>query len=354
MRRAVSFALVCGLLLSSPPSTAGRPATGATEDPVPVEKPADLSSQGYRWFPQLSPQGPVLVVVSLPEQRAYVYRNGIRIGESKVSTGKPGFETPAGVFTILEKRREHYSNLYDSAPMPFMQRLTWDGVALHAGRIPDRPASHGCIRLPYAFSEALFGVTARGMTVIVTDTAIRPSPASPGLFAPVAAAPAVTAADGQAAPASPPYRWRPERAQDGPMAVLLSTSDNEVRVLRNAIEIGRAPVTLAAGAVRGTRIYVLLDGAAQGRSSIVPDRPPLRWLQVPLVDDRGVAPLGLHAILASGQPVVDPEFARRVYDALTPGTTLVITDQPLHPLVAGDLPILSAEQSPPAIVPAPH
>ena len=94
----------------------------------------DMLAPGeYRWHPAAAPGGPMVAVVSIPEQRIHVYRNGVRIGLSTVSTGKPGHETPTGTFRILQKKRMHRSNLYDDAPMPFMQRLTWDGIALHAG-----------------------------------------------------------------------------------------------------------------------------------------------------------------------------------------------------------------------------
>jgi len=125
-------------------------------------------------------------VISLPQQRAHVYRSGIRIGVSTISSGKPGHATPTGAFPILQKRRVHRSNLYDNAPMPYMQRLTWDGIALHAGRIPGKPASHGCIRLPKAFAKALFSVTERGVTVVVADeTSHGPSVVWPTDRAPV-------------------------------------------------------------------------------------------------------------------------------------------------------------------------
>ncbi len=112
---------------------------------------------------------PVTVVVSLPMQRAYVYRGDTMIAAATVSTGKDGKDTPVGVFPILQKREMHRSNLYNSAPMPFMQRLTWDGVALHAGNNPGFPDSHGCIRLPAAFAKKLFSITSVGTNVIVTD-----------------------------------------------------------------------------------------------------------------------------------------------------------------------------------------
>jgi len=112
----------------------------------------------------------VLIVVSLVSQRAFVFRKGAEWDSTDVSTGKPGKDTPVGSFTILQKKVLHRSTLYDDAPMPYMQRITWDGVALHAGRVPGYPASHGCIRLPKAFAQKLYGITNFSSTiVVVTD-----------------------------------------------------------------------------------------------------------------------------------------------------------------------------------------
>jgi hypothetical protein len=97
----------------------------------------------------------------------HVYRNGIRIAVSTCSTGKAGHSTPTGVFTILQKDKNHHSSTYNNAPMPNMNRLTWSGVALHAGNLPGYPASHGCVRLPTEFSERLFSVTHIGTPVII-------------------------------------------------------------------------------------------------------------------------------------------------------------------------------------------
>jgi hypothetical protein len=130
-----------------------------------------LAPGEFDWHPERAPSGPVLIVVSLDDQLAHVYRDGTRIATTTISSGRPGLETPTGVFTILEKQRMHHSNLYDDAEMPFMQRLTWSGVALHAGRIPGRPASHGCVRLPAEFARKLYDVTYRGGTVVVMDDA---------------------------------------------------------------------------------------------------------------------------------------------------------------------------------------
>src|SRR5437016_1496900 len=125
----------------------------------------------YWWKPQLSPSGPVVALVSIPQQTFYVYRNGILIGRSSLSSGKNG-STPGGVFTILEKKATHHSKKYDNAPMPNMQRLTWSGIAMHSGQLPGYPASHGCIRLPYDFLQLLFATTAKGAAVEISARGI--------------------------------------------------------------------------------------------------------------------------------------------------------------------------------------
>ena len=130
-----------------------------------------LQNGDYIWKPEISPSGPVLIIVSTPDQLLYVYRNGIRIGRSTVSTGRPGHRTPAGVFTILQKQVDHYSTIYHGASMPFMERLTWGGVALHGGDLPGFADSHGCIRLPLKFAKLLYTITDKGTTVMVTDGA---------------------------------------------------------------------------------------------------------------------------------------------------------------------------------------
>ena len=112
----------------------------------------------------------VLIVVSLPSQRLFVFRDGESWASSRISTGRRGHETPTGTFPILQKKVHHRSTLYDGAPMPYMQRLTWDGIALHAGNVPGYPASHGCIRLPRSFAQDLYRITGFSSTlVIVTD-----------------------------------------------------------------------------------------------------------------------------------------------------------------------------------------
>jgi lipoprotein-anchoring transpeptidase ErfK/SrfK len=128
-----------------------------------------LRAGKFFWQPELAQKGAVEIVVSIKAQRAYIYRGNRMIGATTVSTGRKGNETPTGSFPILQKKKMHFSNLYNNAPMPNMQRMTWDGVALHAGNIPGYAASHGCVRLPREFSELLFKATSIGDIVHVVD-----------------------------------------------------------------------------------------------------------------------------------------------------------------------------------------
>ena len=122
------------------------------------------------------PATPLKLIVSIRRQRVSIWDGMQKIAEAPISSGMSGHETPTGVFSILEKNRVHFSNLYNNAPMPFMQRLTWSGVALHAGALPGYPASHGCIRLPYSFAKQLFEMTRIGARVIVARDDVEPLP----------------------------------------------------------------------------------------------------------------------------------------------------------------------------------
>jgi hypothetical protein len=133
------------------------------------ESVSKLRPGGYVWAPELAPDGPIQIVINLSTQRVMLYRGGVPIAGSTISTGSPGRETPVGVFSILEKQVVHRSKTYDDAPMPFMQRLTWKGVAMHAGHVPGYPASHGCIRLPRKFAKLLYGVTTTGTMVLIKE-----------------------------------------------------------------------------------------------------------------------------------------------------------------------------------------
>jgi lipoprotein-anchoring transpeptidase ErfK/SrfK len=122
-----------------------------------------------------TPKGPLVIVVSLKQQTVTLYDGLNKLATSPISSGMRGHETPTGIFSLLEKNRYHYSNLYGGAPMPFMQRVTNSGVALHAGQLPGYAASHGCIRLPYSFARKLFGITDIGARVIITNEDLTPT-----------------------------------------------------------------------------------------------------------------------------------------------------------------------------------
>lgn len=163
---AVATYLFASVALSAPAFEAHANASPITEADASTLGPGD-----YRWDPSLAPDGPTVMVVKLDTQRAFVWRNGKLIGITIIASGKPGYETPDGTFAVLEKEKFHRSNKYDDAPMPYMQRLTWSGLALHGGNPRGYPASHGCIRLPQGFAAALFKENTRGMKVVVTGHA---------------------------------------------------------------------------------------------------------------------------------------------------------------------------------------
>jgi lipoprotein-anchoring transpeptidase ErfK/SrfK len=119
-------------------------------------------------------KGVLTVVVSISKQQLTLYSDGRPIAHSRVSTGVPGHATPTGVFSVIQKDRWHRSNIYDNAPMFYMQRITWSGVAMHQGVVPNGPASHGCIRLPEAFARQMWGITKLGVRVIVTYGDVTP------------------------------------------------------------------------------------------------------------------------------------------------------------------------------------
>jgi L,D-transpeptidase catalytic domain len=169
-----------------------------------------------------SPGEPIMAIVSLQRQQITIYDAKGLILRAPVSSGQKGRETPAGIFSVLEKDADHHSNLYDDASMPHMQRLTWSGIALHGGPLPGHPASHGCIRLPYEFAERLFDMTSIGMRVIVA-----PRDAAPVAIAPPALFPQASAADAEATAkaAAAEAEEAAKKADRARMAALLAARD---------------------------------------------------------------------------------------------------------------------------------
>lgn len=234
-----------------------------------AQRAEELKPGDWVWAPELSPEGPVVVYVDLSRQLADIYRNGVRIGVSTVSTGKPGHETPTGVFAILQKDRNHHSSTYNNAPMPFQQRLTWDGVALHAGGLPGYPESHGCVHLPYKFAEQLFGTTSMGGTVIVQGRAGAPIkiPAA-GVLSP--------ATEGGLPETYRPlgenesYRWNEAISNEGPISIVVSTSDQELVVMRNGVEVARSIIELEGPPSDTLAATLTVDATGKAHWSLVP------------------------------------------------------------------------------------
>jgi lipoprotein-anchoring transpeptidase ErfK/SrfK len=166
----MGFGMALAMLAGAPPAFA---ASGIDSVALPIEEAAtELSPNQFVWKdintgPDIGK--PVSIVISLSTQRAFVYRGSTMVAATTISSGKDGKDTPLGTYPILQKEQAHKSNLYNDASMPFMQRLTWDGIAIHAGNNPGFPDSHGCIRVPTGFAKRLFGVTSVGTTVTVTD-----------------------------------------------------------------------------------------------------------------------------------------------------------------------------------------
>src|ERR1044072_7369607 len=131
------------------------------------QKPRHLSKE--KSTPEKLPPGPLHIVISIKKQQLTLYAGGVPYAQSRVSTGVPGHPTPQGILSILEKRIYHESNIYSSAPMPYMQRIPWSGVAMHQGVVPNHPASHGCIRLPADFARRLWSLTKVGARVIIAQ-----------------------------------------------------------------------------------------------------------------------------------------------------------------------------------------
>jgi hypothetical protein len=294
-------ALVLASLFLAAPAVAQQVEIGSGSV---VRTVTSLKAGQYVWAPQVAPEGPMLLIVNVSSQRALLFRNGVPIGATTVSTGKTGHDTPTGVFTILQKQVEHYSSKYDDAPMPYMQRLTWGGVALHAGHLPGYPASHGCIRLPAGFAKLLYGATRLGMTVVITNEKVTPR---------IAPAPEIAASE---IGSSSKYDWQPDKSPQGPLSIVVSSADRKAVVLRNGVEIGSAEVSVD-GPIDGTWAYTLrsIDSAGQ------------HWLRVPLTSgaatDRAVP-------RDEWQRFHAPEaFRQAIAQIVAPGTTVVVTSDSL-------------------------
>jgi hypothetical protein len=316
--------LIALLMLVMLPSAVAAASPGVDLAGRPLlEVVPTLKTGEFVWAPEKSPAGPVLLVVNLDTQRAVLFRNGVPIAASTLSTGRPGFETPTGVFTILQKHVEHYSSTYDNAPMPYMQRLTWKGVALHAGQLPGYPASHGCIRLPKEFARLLYGVTGLGMTVVVTRL---PAPLKQTEELPLA-----SRQPNGSDLTNASFEWHPERAPRGMASVIVSIADQRAIVVRNGRIIGSAPVRVL-GPATGSWAYLLHRSDKDGR----------HWLKLQF----GGTAQGMEVPAGeAGRFQLPDGFRQAVLGVLRPGSIVVVTPEPLQSGNAG-APVTVIEEEP--------
>jgi L,D-transpeptidase catalytic domain len=316
MRPMFAVALVALLTATAGEALAPSATTSSAFD-TPVQ---DLKPGQWIWDDRIAPAGPIMVIINLKSQLAFVYRNGVRIGVTTVSSGKPGKKTPTGIFTILQKNKDHKSNLYNSAPMPYMQRLTWDGIALHAGNLPGYPASHGCIRMPLEFSKKLFAVSNMGMTVVVTDEkgpAPQPEKIIDNAF--------LATIDAKGKPnqlvsnllgPEEISRWTPERSPTGPVTIMVSTGSKRILVYRNGVEIGRSRIGVPDGFNLGTRAAQFAGRDQFGVAQWV-------YLGIPGYESRKGQNVEADAINLVKIP---PQFYANMRNVVGEGTTLLATD----------------------------
>jgi hypothetical protein len=329
------------------------------------------------------PQGPFQIVVAIARQQVTLYGQNGPIAQASISTGVPGHPTPLGVFTVISKHKWHQSNIYSGAPMPYMQRITWSGIALHAGPLPGYPASHGCIRLPQDFASRLWGTTKVGVRVIVTRELAAPVEiAHRNLFVPKKpdekAMPVATAAEASkvtvsladpdgalqlaatmAAPqvtgsiAETPTGERtssePPRGK-GPISVFVSRKQNRVFVRQGFVSLLDLPLTITAPErPLGTHVFTALtlkdDGAA------------VRWTVVSIpsgylhrADHTGkrskktshdqhdalVAASASTAAEALDRITLPPEAIERISTLLSPGASLIVSDNALSDETGSD------------------
>jgi lipoprotein-anchoring transpeptidase ErfK/SrfK len=250
-------------------------------------------------------KGPLEVIISLDRQHLTLYSGNEVIGQTRVSTGRKGRATPTGVFSVIQRDRWHRSNLYDDAPMYFMQRITWSGVAMHEGYVPNYPASHGCIRLPSAFARQLWALRSMGARVIISHGEVAPTEIShPALFVPKAPPAVATISQSQSLQAAE-QAWQ--------LALLDGKNDNAMPVTDfPAVELPPLP---AVRPLKPGPVSVFIS-RKKGKLYVRKGLEPM--LEVPVTIDQPDQPLGTHVFTAIS---VKGDTARWNVVTLTPKTS---------------------------------
>jgi L,D-transpeptidase catalytic domain len=245
-----ALAIVVTVALASPVSAKIR----HQPEPKPIERVVSKGPFGD------VPKGTMQIVVSINQQKLHLYSDGKEVAETSVATGVPQLPTPTGVFSVIQKQRFHRSNIYSGAPMPFMQRITWSGVAIHEGENIGHPASHGCIRMPHDFAVRLFDFTKVGVRVIVAREELKPVDiADPHLFMHKAAPPPAPAPEAAAAPTS--AAATPTSTEATPAADPTRTADAGMAPKTDAPGVAAAPAPAAAAATAADASKATATGA---------------------------------------------------------------------------------------------
>jgi hypothetical protein len=284
--------------------------------------PATMQPGDYTWAPERSAEGPVILIVSLPEQHAFVYRNGELIAVSTCSTGRQGHRTPTGVFCVLQKDRDHVSSTYKGAKMPYMERLTWSGIALHAGNLPGYPASHGCVRLPLEFAHKLFGITHLGVVTIIADEHSQPQDVvHPGMMLPAFAEEEAREVAAKANGRKLPPETR-HVAKHRPAKAVISIADGTITILEDGHQRITGRITVQdPGKPIGNHVFVLKQNADEQHSLV--------WTNVGY-GGGGSQFRGAGEAYVINRIHTDPKTAEAFQHLLHPGFTLVITDDTAH------------------------
>jgi len=361
---------------------AAMPARKARVVPTATKKDKAEPKKKDVGFGQM-PKGPLQIVVSIGTQKVTLFSNGVRVAQGPVSTGVPGRSTPTGVFSIIEKDRYHHSNLYSNAPMPYMQRITWSGVALHEGVLPGYPASHGCIRMSHDFAQKLWPVTNLGVRVIVAHNELAPVDfAHPKLFVPKPKPPepAIAAAGGtdgrdvvgaivmaqvtlpendaiDAAPQAEPVKpaptddpakpvTPPAKAADQPtkrsgqVAIFVSRKEQKIFVRQGFVPLFDMPIVIEQpDQPLGTHVFTAMEVTDNGSGMrwnliSIPSEPAASTVQRDTRKKSKEAPAvrvkpPASAAEALNRIQMPKEAVDRIGEILSPGSSLVVSDEGL-------------------------
>ena len=305
--------------------------------------------------PQETPKGPLQIIISIADQRVSLYDNGTLVARSSVSTGVRRHPTPLGVFSVLEKERWHRSNIYSGAPMPYMQRITWSGIALHAGELPGYPASHGCIRLTNDFAIRLWHLTKRGARVIIARQDVVPveitnphlfvskpktafgSPQGPAIAVADNSNKTATATAGSQGSGSAPSAVAPQEIV--PISVFVSRKLSRLFVRRGFTPLFDVPVEIQnLEEPLGTHVFTVMESENEGsavRWSVVsiPEQSTsansAKQRKAPkqqIVESVPSVPSSHDANAALDRLAVPPDAVEQISELLTPGSSLIISD----------------------------